>query len=477
MMASNKSLSVENLATLGTERLAELLLEISAGDPGAKRRLRLELAGKSGRGEVAHEVRKRIATIAKSRSYIDWDKVKPLAKDLMTQHRAIIEHVAKGDPREALDLLWRFMALAPSVYGRCDDSNGELIGVFATAMSDLGPLSLAAKVDARALAERVFDALQDDDHGQYGNLVETLAEPLGDAGLDHLKALFVALSQQPPEQKRDEEREVIGWGANGPLFADDVAARHRRRIVSSALKTIATLRDDLDGYVASFSDDERRVPLTAANIAQRLLAAGRIEEAWQVTEGADRSRRHWAIFDWETTRAKLLEELDRPAEAQAFRWTSFERDIDPRHLRAYLKKLPDFDDVEAEARAMTHVVAYPDMRRAFEFLLNWPALDRVNRLVLDRYRELNGDYYEILTPAADALEARYPLAATLVRRAMIDFALNKARVKRYPRAARHLAECATLAARIEDYGPHATHDAYRDALLSAHSRKTGFWRE
>jgi DNA-directed RNA polymerase specialized sigma24 family protein len=34
---------------------------------------------------------------------------------------------------------------------------------------------------------------------------------------------------------------------------------------------------------------------------------------------------------------------------------------------------------------------------------------------------LDGDHYEILTPAADALIGEYPLAATMVLRAMIDF--------------------------------------------------------
>jgi hypothetical protein len=474
-MASNKSLSAENLATLGTTRLAELLIELSAGDAAAKRRLRLALASQSGSGEVAHEVRKRIATIAKSRSYLDWDKVKSLAKDLTAQHRAVIDHVTGNDPREALDLLWRFMALAPSVYERCDDSNGELIGVFATAMSDLGPLSLTARVDPKALAERAFDALQDDDYGQYDGLITVLAEPLGDAGLDYLKTLMIAFSRQTPEQMREEERRVIGWGMNGPLYADEMVTRKRNRLVSNAIKTIATLRGDLDGFIAGFSDEERRVPVTAADIAQRLLAAGRIDEAWQIIETADRSARHWAMFDWEATRARLLEELGRSVDAQAFLWACFERSLEARHLRAYLKKLPDFDDVEAEARAMAHVLTYPDMRHALDFLIKWPALDRVNRLVLDRYGELNGDFYELLTPAADALEPRYPLAATLMRRAMIDFALNKARVKRYPHAARHLVECAKLDARIEDYGQHPTHEAYEQALRLAHGRKRGFW--
>ncbi|MEP7005942.1 MAG: DUF6880 family protein, partial [Sphingomonas bacterium] len=162
-------------------------------------------------------------------------------------------------------------------------------------------------------------------------------------------------------------------------------------------------------------------------------------------------------------------------EAQAFRWACFERSLSPTHLRAYLKKLPDFDDIEAETRAMAHVLGHPSFLTALGFLIEWPALDRANRLVLDRHGELRGDHYDHLNRAADALETRYPLAATLIRRAMIYFTLTNARAKRYPHAARHLAECVTLAGRIEDYGPHPTHDAYYQALRARHGRKAGFW--
>jgi len=47
--------------------------------------------------------------------------VRALADDLDIQRRAIVETVTGADPTEALDLLWRFMALAPSVFERCDE--------------------------------------------------------------------------------------------------------------------------------------------------------------------------------------------------------------------------------------------------------------------------------------------------------------------------------------------------------------------
>ena len=45
-MSSKKTLNAKNLASLGAQRLSELLIEISTGNITAKHRLRLELAGR-----------------------------------------------------------------------------------------------------------------------------------------------------------------------------------------------------------------------------------------------------------------------------------------------------------------------------------------------------------------------------------------------------------------------------------------------
>nr|WP_293881084.1 DUF6880 family protein [Sphingomonas sp.] len=104
-MASDTTLNLKNLAALGAERLAELLMELATGDAAAKRRLRLELASRSGGGDVAAEIRKRLATIARSRSFVDWHKIKSLVRDLDIQRTAIMTHVAPTRPADAFDLL------------------------------------------------------------------------------------------------------------------------------------------------------------------------------------------------------------------------------------------------------------------------------------------------------------------------------------------------------------------------------------
>ena len=124
---------------------------------------------------------------------------------------------------------------------------------------------------------------------------------------------------------------------------------------------------------------------------------------------------------------------------------------------------------------MAHAVEYPEPLSALHFLIHWPALDRAAQLVQQRFDELDGDRYEVLTPAAEALSARYPLASSLALRAMIDFTLNAGRSSRYQHAARHLAECEALASQIKDFGTVEPHANYVARLRRDYGRKSGFW--
>ena len=154
-MPSETTLNSKNLAALGAERLAELLLDVTGGDAAAKRRLRLELASRSG-GDVASEIRKRLVSIAKSRSFVDWRKVKELARDLEAQREAIAAHVAATSPDQAFDLLWRMLEMAPSIYERCDDSNGAVGSIIASARDDLGAIAAKAGQPVDAFGRSSF---------------------------------------------------------------------------------------------------------------------------------------------------------------------------------------------------------------------------------------------------------------------------------------------------------------------------------
>jgi len=232
--------------------------------------------------------------------------------------------------------------------------------------------------------------------------------------------------------------------------------------------------------MARYSAEQLTYGTIAPDVARRLLDAGRVEEAHDIitraraaeADGPFRMFRH----DLDEVYEACLEQLDRPEDLKAHLWATFEETLSARALRKYLELLPDFEDIEAEEQALAHVESYLHTGAALSFLIEWPARDRAARLVLARAEALDGNAYHRLSDAADALEAAHPLAATVMRRAMVRDTLDGGKSKRYRHAARHLTECEASDAVINDYTPFPTHRQFVETLKEKHGRKYGFWQ-
>jgi hypothetical protein len=470
MAPKKAAVNLANLEALGAKRLAEILLELGSGDAGIKRRLRLELSAEAGAEAVAADIGKRLTTLRQARSFVDWPKRQAFVKDLDLQRQLIVDKVARDRPDLALELLWRFMGLAEPVLNRVDDSRGDVGDVFRQACHDLGAVALAASPDPVRLADRVFEAVTTNDYGEYDRLVELVFPALEGAGVARLKERLTAALAERPKTKDHF----------------DIRASALRR----ALQDIADGEGDIDTFIAH--ETARHSSPRAAAIASRLLAAGRADEALAFLEKgapAEPSARdledEWAFelegtgtSEWERTWVAALLATGRQDEAQRFRWARFEARLDAAHLRAYLKALPDFEDVVAERKALDHALGFPHFAIALSFFIEWKELRHAARLVLERRGEIDGNLYFVLDPAAKALEDKQqPLTATLLRRAMIEDTLKGAKATRYRHAARHLLECRTLEPSIGDHGRFETHDAFLARLRARHGRKTGFWSQ
>jgi hypothetical protein len=112
---------------------------------------------------------------------------------------------------------------------------------------------------------------------------------------------------------------------------------------------------------------------------------------------------------------------------------------------------------------------------ALDFLVRWPAVARAGRLVLAHGPDWDGEAYEILAPAAERLSAEQPLAATVLLRAMLVFALSTGRTKRYRHAAEHLGSCELLAARIDDWQGVERHESFVGRIREVFGGRWSFW--
>jgi len=478
-MAARTTLNEKNLRTLGAERLAALVMEVVTGNAALKRQARAALLENAGGDALAAEVRKRLATLKRSTSFVDWQKRRALVKDLHQQRILIAEKIAPADPATALELMWRFMELAESVHNRADDSNGDIGDVFREGCAALGPLAEAAKPDPRALADQVFTALfERNDYAEYDDLIEHMTPALGEAGLARIKERALAaqeeLATNPPKPKSGRK---IGWSPGGAIYEGEFRHASQTRTVKYLLQEIADAQGDVDAFIAGIDPEARAVPRIAAEIAVRLLEAERAEEAMQALDRGepgseaerDRSR------EWVDARIAALDALGRADEAQAERWRCFERTLSADHLRDHLKRLPDFEDVEAEEKALDRVRAHPEIHKALQFLTHWPDHRRAADLVLAERERWDGNLWYFLPDIAQTLAGKHPLAATILYRALVLDTLGGAKSKRYKHAARHLAECASLAHGIDDYSLLPSHEDFAASLKRNHGRKAGFW--
>lgn len=453
-MAKSTKLNVDTLSEVGAPRLAELLLEASENDQMVKRVLNLEITAIQGTKELANAIRKRLATIKRSRSAVDWDRVPALDKDLTIHLDAIAKKVAPADPQLAIELLWEFLHTAPPVLDRILGHVDYVASTYAECVKVLGGISSLNVVDPSKVIEHVLECLAKNDYGQFDTLISNIAPTLDE---DHQNQLKKELQERLSIESANRQS---GRPKMGFYYTE------------SALMNLADVQEDVDAYIALVDDSRRTNPLFAVPIANRLLKANRPDEALQFL---DDSRVGHLGIEWFDAYISALDALNRTTDAQETRWTCFQQNLSQSHLRDYLARLDEVEAFDAEERALDFAENYESARSSLTFLIDWPEYRRAANLVTSRVKELDGNLFEPITRAATVLSNTQPLAATLLLRSMINFALDTKNYRRYKHAARHLAECAQLAGRITDYRGVDTHESYFKSVQEAHGRKTSFW--
>ncbi len=469
-MASKSVLNHENLTALGAERLADLLLEVATGDAAAKRRLRLELAAAESPRKLAADLAKRLTALRTGKTFIGWRTLKGLVVELAALRGLIAGALAEAEPALALELMWEFLDLADSLLERTSDTSGALLDIFRGASATLGALAAAARPEPLRLVADATQAVIANGYGQADGLITDLAPHLGDDGLRALRQALASVgAREKPSALRTRK---TGRGRRGRRQTQDLVARRAPAdIIHRALLDIADALNDVDAYIALQA--RRTDPAGLVAVARRLVDAGRFAEALDMIDGVkDAKHPVAALF---ALKAEALEGLGRGDDAQTCRLDGFHRTLEADLLRPYLKRLPDFDDIEAEDEALDFAWQSKDADRALDFLVRWPSLDRAATLVMERSTEIEANNDELLLLAAAKLGPRYPLPALLLLRKLVNAILMQSRTRDYARAADYLSDAEQMAARVEDFHGLEPHDTYVARLRENFRYRRDFW--
>jgi hypothetical protein len=348
----------------------------------------MELAAAQGADHLAVEVDKRLTSLETLTSKVSWRQRPAFLRDLDALRELIADRMASLDHAAGLDRMWRFMAIAPNVAARVRDKHGQLDVLFLRAAEDLaGLVGQASCVDSAA-------------------------------------PLLVAVEKNP-RGWRDWLPVVLRTAPDG-LAASTLRSITGRQMPEQValVRRLADAAGDVDAYRASFVDDTLRDPANAAEVANRLLAAGRVTEAGEVLEAAGaKNEGRWRAgktqtklsFAWETSCIDYLERSGQTEAAQAARWASFEATLSVERAKAFIQRLADFDDVEAENRAFALAAQHQDFQRGLAFLMEWPAVAEAGRMIEARPADISvtSEQAELWAPK---LRRTKPQAAYLVLR-------------------------------------------------------------
>jgi hypothetical protein len=385
-VASRKTLTSENLAGLGADRLADILLGVADTRPDLKRRLRMEVAAEQGAEHLIPQIDKRLATLETSRGQVSWRQKPAVIRDLDALRGLIAERLAGLARPAALERMWLFLETSTPVSRRFHGRDEAAAAVYLEAAGDLG--RLLAGHDPRMAANQLVDAIAARPQAWAEWLPATLAHTP------------VALAEIALEQVRARQEKAAGW--------------------LTVIRHLADAAGDLEAFREAYPDPALATPAVAVEVARRYLAAGQIEAAGTALRLAapkpNKSGRLAAPdFDWETVWIDYLERAGETEAAQAVRWASFERTLDVGRARAFTTRLSGFDDVEAEGRAFAYAAQHPDFQSGLRFLMTWPAFPEASRMIQAREGDLRVEAEEVELWAAK-LRRRYPTAAHLLLR-------------------------------------------------------------
>ena len=317
-MVTNHKITIETLTKLGARKLAELLIAEAAGSRRLKQTPNLAVATKDGPAALGAILRRRLVTLAKSRSMLSYDRARELTVELDELRKTIFETIGTKDSKLAFELLWEFLDLHSSILESVDDSSGRVGSVFRMACEDLGPIAQRARMEPEALAAKVFEKVISNRYGIYDGLVVSLAAALGQKGRAALRGL---LQQRRQQYLTEDKRAVIAAGRYDFTLG----------CLSLALRHIAECEGDADAFIETYQDSNLTNPLFASEIALQLLRSGRGQEALGYLDRAAPSAAnpHFGQLEWTDAKIAALDAVQRVEEARDFEISILSRPAKP----------------------------------------------------------------------------------------------------------------------------------------------------
>jgi hypothetical protein len=393
---------------------------------------------------------KQITSIKSSKRFIDYHESHGMACKIHRINSGVDRSLVKQSPELAIKLCKKLIEIDSSIFERADDSNGDISESYYDTYEILDEAFYHSDLPVEQIAEYLFDIYTHDDYGVRSHILNYFNKSLK-KGVD----------------KRLEE-----------LVLTNKLDRYMK---VHALKVIADVRNDVEYYIRIAKEyneeDKSKIPDNEiCDVARRLNKAFRGDEAIELLKNLDFNEYHYSKGANLLIEAyKLNGEDDK---AQKVLWKRFESLLLSQDYLEYIKLSSEEERKIALAKAIELTKAQDNIAVSLQFLYNIQEYDLIENLIFENTKQLNAyDYSLYRKLSTDLAKNGKYLAATLLRRELVNNVLTKAISKYYKYAVSDLKKAREFSFKVTDWHNFDDHAGFMEVIEENHKRKTAFWHK
>ncbi|QGP57057.1 hypothetical protein PsalMR5_04451 (plasmid) [Piscirickettsia salmonis] len=494
MPALNRELWTKKLERISQEKLFDCILSYAEEEKQFKKKLDLLLVSLDPK-KLAKKLKTEVTALKRTKKFLDWHEASLFAQQIDSLLTTIEKDLLEAAPQEAADLLQAFIETDRYTFERADDSNGDIGSSYREMVELWGKAwDCVEKVDPIKLAETVFTVYLNNSYGVRDKVISNFKHALVPEGINHLEQLI--------KSRLEKENSL----------SDSFSLTH-------ALREIADLRDDVDGYIDLVRQGQTELhPNKVLEVSQRLIKAWRAKEAIDYLKSCNSPSHYQCKINALLIEAYELEGLTK--KAQEIRWQNFERLVNASSFQKYIKHCSANEVVDAKKKAIEYAKTQ-SLKLTFHFLMEMGEVALVATWVRENINDLESVHYSFLRTLSNQLAQQgYPLEGVVCRRILNKFAQNsiylssqqatryfgklplrvvmrfvffrsklrgirplaidgvlvKAQSKYYKYAVNDLKQAMKFSEDIQEWGSILSQADYHEKLKETHKRKLSLWQ-
>jgi len=437
----------QKLIDLETESLADALLKLAAQSAAADDLVERLIATPT---ENIKRFRKKLASLKRSRRFIDWKGSSAFARKL----EMLLQDLKAGvtDSLDGAKLVAAFYETDNSVLGNCDDSNGCVGDVFRYDAKELFVEFASRCTDKEKIAAILLKLNREDDYGVRDTLIYCAEEYLPGPVI----RTMITTLQQRADDAQDEYQK-----RHHLMLVESLARQTKDAELFEKTRTASWGKLSTGAFI-----DIARVYLESGDVQTAHLWLSKIPEN-DTFQSHERDELLQEIYRQQGDDKKLIELLYR-------KFRSYHSGSTLENLLAVIGS--DKRD-EVISKELVLILANPTWCESdADFLISVGKIEEAEKLILARTEQLDGGYYTSLVSIAKTMESENRnLAATLIYRSLLVSILERGYTKAYRHGVRYLKKLDKLAASISLWMKFDNHETFKDQIYLSHGRKYSFW--